>query len=99
MNEAAPSNPSQTALFQWHVAQDARMVNFAGWEMPIQYTSIVEEHQATRNNVTLFDVSHMGRLRFNGDGAGALLDRILRRQLAGFTALALVRIIVEQVGW
>lgn len=82
MNEAAPSNPSQTALFQWHVAQDARMVDFAGWEMPIQYTSIVEEHQATRNNVTLFDVSHMGRLRFNGDGAGALLDRILTRSVS-----------------
>ncbi|MBA60925.1 MAG: glycine cleavage system protein T [Planctomycetaceae bacterium] len=71
----------QTALFSWHVEQNARMVDFAGWQMPIQYTSIVQEHEATRNNVTIFDVSHMGRLRFNGDGAGALLDRMLTRSV------------------
>ncbi len=82
MTDAAPQESAQTALFDWHVEQGARMVNFAGWQMPIQYSSIVQEHNATRNNVTVFDVSHMGRLRFNGDGAAALLDRLLTRSVA-----------------
>ncbi|MBT7257091.1 MAG: glycine cleavage system protein T, partial [Planctomycetaceae bacterium] len=54
----------QTPLYQWHVDQGARMVDFANWSMPIQYQSIVQEHQATRSAVTMFDVSHMGRIRF-----------------------------------
>ena len=86
MTDAAsqPEPPAETttALFSWHVEQGARMVDFAGWQMPIQYTSIVREHETTRNNVTLFDVSHMGRLRFNGDGAGMLLDRLLTRRVS-----------------
>ena len=89
MNDAAsqpePLAETATALFSWHVEQGARMVDFAGWQMPIQYTSIVQEHEATRNNVTLFDVSHMGRLRFNGHGAGMLLDRLLTRQVSDMT--------------
>ncbi|MEC9095407.1 MAG: glycine cleavage system aminomethyltransferase GcvT, partial [Planctomycetota bacterium] len=86
MTDVAPQPESQgdvqTAMFSWHVEQGARMVDFAGWQMPIQYTSIVQEHEATRNNVTIFDVSHMGRLRFNGDGAATLLDRMLTRSVA-----------------
>ena len=75
-SQPEPRAETATALFSWHVEQGARMVDFAGWQMPIQYTSIVREHETTRNNVTLFDVSLMGRLRFNGDGAGVLLDRL-----------------------
>ncbi|WP_165245910.1 glycine cleavage system aminomethyltransferase GcvT [Paludisphaera soli] len=60
----------KTPLFDWHQANGGRMVDFAGWSMPVQYTSIVEEHQAVRRGVGLFDVSHMGRLAF--DGAKAL---------------------------
>ena len=82
MNDAASQNSNQTALYSWHQQQGARMVDFAGWQMPIQYSSIVDEHQATRQSVTIFDVSHMGRLRFNGDGAGALLDRLLTRSVS-----------------
>ena len=72
---------ARTALYDWHVEKGARMVDFAGWQMPIQYASIVQEHEATRKNVTLFDVSHMGRLRFNGEGAASLLDRLLTRSV------------------
>ena len=59
------------------------MVDFAGWSMPVQYGSIVEEHQATRRAAGLFDVSHMGRLRFDGAGAAAFLDRLLTRKVVG----------------
>jgi len=57
------------------------MVDFAGWAMPVQYNSIVEEHAATRSAAGLFDVSHMGRLRFDGADAAAFLDRILTRRV------------------
>jgi aminomethyltransferase len=59
------------------------MVDFAGWSMPVQYTSIVGEHTATRTACGVFDVSHMGRLQFVGDGAEALLDRLLTRRVIG----------------
>jgi aminomethyltransferase len=72
----------KTALFSWHVDHGAKMVDFAGWSMPIQYGSIVDEHCATRRAVTLFDVSHMGRLRFHGDRAAEFLDRLVTRRVA-----------------
>jgi aminomethyltransferase len=53
------------------------MVEFGGWEMPVQYSSIVEEHQAVRKAVGLFDISHMGRLIFRGVGALPLLSQLL----------------------
>jgi aminomethyltransferase len=53
---------SKTPLYEEHVRLGGRMVPFAGWIMPVQYTSIVEEHQAVRNNVGIFDISHMGQL-------------------------------------
>lgn len=58
------------------------MVDFAGWSMPVQYGSIVEEHNATRAGVGLFDVSHMGRLAVTGPGAAAWLDGLLTRRVA-----------------
>jgi aminomethyltransferase len=57
------------------------MVDFAGWWMPVQYASIVAEHHATRTAAGLFDVSHMGRLRFDGPGAGEFLDGLLTRSV------------------
>ena len=57
------------------------MVPFAGYEMPIQYSSIVAEHQACRTSAALFDVSHMGRLRFDGEGSAELLDHLLTRRV------------------
>jgi aminomethyltransferase len=67
---------SRTALYDWHVAQGARMVDFAGWDMPVLYKTIVEEHQAVRTATGLFDISHMGRLSFGGPDALALIQRV-----------------------
>ncbi|GBD36340.1 Aminomethyltransferase [bacterium HR36] len=72
----------RTALYAVHVARQARMVPFAGWEMPLQYTSIVEEHQAVRQNVGVFDISHMGRLFFAGQDAMALLEWVYTNAVA-----------------
>lgn len=73
----------QTPLHSWHAAHGGRLVDFAGWSMPVQYSSIVEEHQACRTAAALFDVSHMGRLVFEGPGAETFLDRILTRKVSG----------------
>ncbi len=70
---------SKTALHDWHAANGARMVDFAGWSMPVQYTSIVEEHRATREAVGLFDISHMGRILFDGPEVAPFLDGLMTR--------------------
>lgn len=72
---------AHTPLHAWHVEHGARMVDFAGWSMPVQYGSIVQEHVATRTAAGVFDVSHMGRLRFEGGDAAALLDRFVTRRV------------------
>lgn len=72
----------RTPLYHWHVARGGRMVEFGGWEMPVQYAGIVEEHHAVRRSAGLFDISHMGRLRFRGRDAAALLDQVLTNHVA-----------------
>ena len=72
---------ARTTLYDWHAAHGGRMVDFAGWEMPVQYSSITAEHQATRTAVGLFDVSHMGRLRFHGPEAARFLDATVTRRV------------------
>lgn len=72
----------RTPLYDWHLARGARMVEFAGWAMPVQYSSIIEEHQATREAVAITDISHMGRLRFEGPGAAVYLAELLTRRVA-----------------
>ncbi len=72
---------AQTPLHQWHVANGGRMVDFAGWSMPVQYTSIVDEHNATRTAIGMFDVSHMGRFVFTGPDAGAFIDSLTTRRV------------------
>src|SRR6266403_6256813 len=67
----------KTPLYEEHVRLGARMVPFGGWLMPVQYTSIVEEHQAVRNNVGIFDISHMGQLIVDGTGARGWLNTML----------------------
>ncbi len=57
-----------------HHVLGARMMDFGGWEMPVQYSGIIDEHQAVRNSVGLFDVSHMGEIEIRGPEAGALTD-------------------------
>lgn len=72
-----PDPLARTLLYPAHLALGARLVPFAGWEMPVQYNSIVAEHLAVRNNWGLFDVSHMGRIQLSGAGAAALLDLVV----------------------
>ncbi|MBX3443625.1 MAG: glycine cleavage system aminomethyltransferase GcvT [Planctomyces sp.] len=72
----------QTQFHEWHVARGGRMVDFAGWSMPVQYTSIIDEHQAVRERVGLFDISHMGRIEFRGRDAVPFLDTLLTNSVA-----------------
>jgi aminomethyltransferase len=67
----------RTPLYDRHVAAGARLVPFAGWEMPVQYTGIREEHVAVREGVGIFDVSHMGEVETTGPDAEAFLQRVL----------------------
>ena len=67
----------RTPLFETHVSLGGRMVSYAGLEMPIQYSSILEEARAVRSQAGLFDVSHMGRIDFRGADAASVLDRSL----------------------
>ena len=75
----------RTALHDHHVAADARMVDFAGWHLPIQYESVISEHQWTRSSASLFDVSHMGVVEVRGDDPGRSLERLTP---AGISTLA-----------
>jgi aminomethyltransferase len=74
--------PLVLPLDAWHRARGARMVEFAGYAMPVQYEGIIAEHLWTRSNAGLFDVSHMGQLVVSGDGAEAVLEALLPADLA-----------------
>src|SRR5580693_3972934 len=74
MSEA---EPRRTSLYDEHVALGARLVPFAGWSMPVQYTGIVDEHQAVRTAAGIFDVSHMGELRLRGSYATHVVDYLV----------------------
>ncbi|MGH8101300.1 MAG: glycine cleavage system aminomethyltransferase GcvT [Chthoniobacterales bacterium] len=77
------SQPAEkrTPLYDEHVRLGAKIVPFAGWLMPVQYTSIVEEHQAVRKNVGMFDISHMGQLIVDGPGAREWLNKMLTNNI------------------
>ena len=66
----------RTPLYECHREAGGKMVPFAGWEMPVQYSGVMEEHRAVRTAAGLFDVSHMGEIRVRGAGALALLQRL-----------------------
>jgi aminomethyltransferase len=72
----------RTALFDRHVAAGAKLVEFAGWEMPVQYEGVRQEHMAVRESCGIFDVSHMGEIETSGPGAEALLQRLLSNDVA-----------------
>ncbi len=72
----------RTPLFPVHVKAGAKMVPFGGWEMPVQYTGIVEEHRAVRRAVGLFDISHMGEFEVAGPEALAVLQRLTTNDVA-----------------
>ena len=71
----------RTPLYDRHVALGARMVPFAGWEMPVQYEGVIPEHKAVRGDCGVFDVSHMGELEVEGPRAGALLQSLLSNDI------------------
>ncbi|MFY1825445.1 glycine cleavage system aminomethyltransferase GcvT [Myxococcus fulvus] len=72
----------RTPLNEAHRALGARMVDFAGWDMPVQYSSVIAEHEAVRNAVGLFDVSHMGEVEFKGPGALETVNGLISNDLA-----------------
>ncbi|HEY7950359.1 MAG TPA: glycine cleavage system aminomethyltransferase GcvT [Solirubrobacterales bacterium] len=67
----------RTPLYEQHVELGGKLVDFAGWEMPVQYEGIKEEHSAVRTHAGMFDVSHMGEVEVEGPGALAFLQRVL----------------------
>lgn len=73
----------RTPLYDFHRSAGARLVDFAGWEMPLSYTGIVEEHHHTRRHASCFDVSHMGRVDFRGPDAEAFLEELNTRSITG----------------
>lgn len=72
----------RTPLYERHVAAGAKIVDFAGWEMPVQYEGVREEHMAVREACGVFDVSHMGEIETSGPGALELLQRLLSNDVA-----------------
>lgn len=84
----------KTPLNEVHHELGARMIDFAGWQLPIWYTSILEEHRAVRSRAGMFDVSHMGRVWVTGKKAGAFLDTLVTRRATrlklGYSQLCLL---------
>ena len=74
---ASADTLKRTPLHERHVAAEAKMVPFAGWDMPVQYDGVRQEHQAVRTRAGVFDVSHMGEIETRGPGARALLQKLL----------------------
>ena len=72
----------ETFLHEKHVNLNAKMVDFAGWHMPVQYTSIIEEHKTVREKVGLFDVSHMGEVFVSGKDAMEFLNKIVPQDIS-----------------
>jgi aminomethyltransferase len=72
----------KTPFYNLHIEFGAKIVNFHGWDMPLQYSGIIEEHANTRTNVSLFDVSHMGRFEVRGAGAYVLLQTLITNDLS-----------------
>jgi aminomethyltransferase len=71
----------RTALFSAHQKHGAKLIDFGGWEMPVQYTSITDEHLAVRNAAGIFDISHMGEVTVSGAGAESFLNSVLTNDL------------------
>lgn len=72
----------KTALYDHHIQLGAKMIDFAGWEMPLQYKGVIVEHQAVRQSLGIFDVSHMGRLVIQGPDAEKLLENLSANEIA-----------------
>ena len=81
-HDATGTSLKRTPLFEQHRQLGARLVEFGGWEMPVQYSGILDEHRAVRTRAGLFDVSHMGEFRVNGAGALDFLQRLVPNDVA-----------------
>jgi aminomethyltransferase len=75
----------KTPLYEKHIAQKAKIIDFGGWAMPVQYTNVIDEHKATRGAAGLFDICHMGEIEVEGPQALDLLQLVLTRNLADQT--------------
>ncbi|WP_216843777.1 glycine cleavage system aminomethyltransferase GcvT [Phytoactinopolyspora alkaliphila] len=75
------AKPARPALYSRHLELNAKFAEFGGWEMPLQYSGVVNEHAAVRERVGLFDVSHLGKLRITGPGAREFIDSCLTNDL------------------
>ncbi len=73
----------ETTLYHTHIELGGKIVEFAGWQMPIQYRGILQEHKAVREGIGIFDVSHMGRIVVEGDDAEKFLDSLSTNKIAG----------------
>ncbi|HWK36646.1 glycine cleavage system aminomethyltransferase GcvT [Sphingomonas sp.] len=88
IDQPEPVEIGTLPLDAWHRAKGGRMVEFAGYHMPIQYEGIMAEHQWVRENAGLFDVSHMGQLLLSGDGLDAALEGVIPADVAALKPLA-----------
>lgn len=79
------TNLRRTPLFAAHQKRNARLVDFAGWEMPVLYSGILEEARAVRSHVGIFDISHMGRIQVTGEGATAMLQHLTSNDVAALS--------------
>lgn len=75
----------RTSLFESHQKLGGKLIEFGGWEMPVHYTSIMDEHQAVRTAAGIFDISHMGEVTVSGDGAVEFLNRVLTNDIRKLT--------------
>lgn len=75
-------SPQQSPLAGWHLARKARMVEFAGWELPVQFSSVMEEHKAVRSRAGLFDISHMAQVLVAGPGSSDFLQKLFTNDLS-----------------
>src|ERR1022692_3113364 len=71
----------RTAIFSAHQKLGGKLIEFGGWEMPVQYTSITDEHLAVRNAAGIFDISHMGEVTVSSAGAEAFLNSVLTNDI------------------
>jgi len=80
-----PNMLRRTALFEEHQKLGGRLIDFGGWELPVQYTGVIDEHLACRSRAGLFDVSHMGEIHVQGQSSEAFLNDLVTNQVARLT--------------
>ncbi len=89
----------KTPLYDRHMALGARIIDFGGWAMPVQYSSVMDEHQLTRNHSGLFDICHMGEIDIRGKGACEFLQAVLTRDIANqYPGQMKLSVIVNELG-